>query len=59
MSSWARASVAHAMAREVSFARGATRSCSSLNVTTSQAGSAQRQILLRHRITVTCPKHGA
>jgi hypothetical protein len=59
VSSWASASVAHPIAREVSLARGAISGCRSEKVTVGQAGSRQRQFRLRHISTVEAAKHGA
>ena len=59
VSSCSRASVAQPIARLVSFARGATRSCRSVNVPAGQAGSAHRQTRADHCNRTGTPKHGA
>lgn len=51
--------IAHQHARAVSSARGlASSSCCSLTPPTGQAGSAQRQVRLRHTNSTGRPKHG-
>ena len=59
VSSWASASTAQPIAREVSTARGAISSWSSDQVAAAQSGSAQRQIRLSHTTSTGTPKHGA
>ena len=59
VSSCASASVAHAIARDVSKARDAISSCVSDQVATGQSTSAQRQIRFHHTISTETPKHGA
>jgi hypothetical protein len=52
------ASVAHAMARAVSFARGSAHSYCSVNVVLGQSGSGHRRICLAHSSHTGRPKHG-
>src|ERR671910_3547288 len=55
VSSWASASVAHVIAREVSTARGAINSCISDQVPVGQSGSAQRQTRFNQMISTETP----
>jgi hypothetical protein len=59
VSSWASASTAQPIAREVSMARGAISSCVSDQVVCAQSGSPQRQTRFNHTISTGNPKHGA
>ncbi len=59
VSSWASASVAQPIAREVSTARGAISSWTSDQVSIRQSGSEQHQIRFSQTISTVTPKHGA